>query len=92
MVEMTCGAWKKATTDSPSEMSNRSSLKVMVILYLPTLCSEELSLKKATSVELLLLCAGGDTPDPHRAVFAAGDQCLRIHVLELRDRPPEKFF
>ena len=42
-----CGARKKATTDwpsGPSEMSNRSSLKV--ILYLPTLCSKELSLEK----------------------------------------------
>ena len=46
---------------------------------------------KTASVELLLLCAGGGTPDPHRAVFAAGDQCLLIHVLELGDRPPENF-
>ena len=45
MVEMTSGARKKATTDWPSEMSNRSSLKV--ILYLPTFCFEELSLEKA---------------------------------------------
>ncbi len=45
MVEMTCGARKKATTDWPSEMSNRSFLKV--ILYLSTLCPEELSLEKA---------------------------------------------
>ena len=44
MVEMTCGARKKATTDWPSEMSNRSSLKV--ILYLPTLCPEELTSEK----------------------------------------------
>ncbi len=47
MVEMTCGTRKKTTTDypGPSEMSNRLSLKV--ILYLPTFCSEELSLEKA---------------------------------------------
>ncbi len=45
MVEMTCGAWKKATTDWPSEMINRSFLEV--ILCLPTLCSKELSLEKA---------------------------------------------
>ena len=37
---------------------------------------------KTPSVELILLCAGGDTPDPYRAVLAAGDQCLRVHVLE----------
>ena len=40
-----CGARKKATTDWPSETSNRSSLRV--ILYVPTLCTEELSLEKA---------------------------------------------
>jgi hypothetical protein len=45
IAEMACEARKKATTDWPSEMSNRSSLKV--ILYLPTFCSEELSLEKA---------------------------------------------
>jgi hypothetical protein len=43
-------------------------------------------------VELLRLCARVDNPDPHPAVFAAGDQCLRINVLELRNRPPEKYF
>ncbi len=42
---MTCGTRKKATTDCPSEMSNRSFLKV--ILYLTTLCPEVLSLEKA---------------------------------------------
>ncbi len=42
--EMACGARKKATTDWPSEMSNRFFLKV--ILYLSTLCSKELSLEK----------------------------------------------
>jgi hypothetical protein len=44
MVEITHGARKKATTDWPSKMSNRSSLKVT--LYLPTLCSNELALEK----------------------------------------------
>ena len=47
---------------------------------------------RTPSVEILLLCTGDDTPDPHRAVFAAGDQCLCIHVLDLRDRAPENFF
>ena len=41
---------------------------------------------KTPSVELLVWCAGGDTPDPHRAVFASGDHCLGVHVLEFRDR------
>ena len=36
---------QKATTDWSSEMSNRSFLKA--ILYLPTFCSEEVSLEKA---------------------------------------------
>ncbi len=40
-------------------------------------------------VELLVWCAGGNTPDPHRALFAAGDQCLGVHVLEFRDCAPE---
>ncbi len=47
---------------------------------------------KTPSVELFLLCAGGDIPYPHRSVFGVGDQCLRIHVLDLRNRLPEKFF
>ena len=45
MTQMLEGARKKTTTDWPSEMTNRSSLKV--ILYLPTFCFEELSLEKA---------------------------------------------
>ncbi len=47
---------------------------------------------KTPSIELLLWCAGVDTPDPHRAVFAAGDQCLRVHVLEFDNQAPEKSF
>ena len=50
-----CGARKKATTDWSSEMSNRSSLKV--IMYLPTLCSEELSLEKAKLPSSSSFCA-----------------------------------
>jgi hypothetical protein len=33
-----------------------------------------------------------DTPYPHRAVFATGDQCLCIHALELSDRPLLRYF
>ena len=79
-----CGARKKATTDWPSEMSNRSSLKVILYTVLAHLLLQRavLGKGKTLSVELLLLCTGGDTADPHRAVVAVGDQCLRVNVLE----------
>ncbi len=32
------------------------------------------------------MCAGGDTPDPHRVIGAAGDKCRRVHLLELGGR------
>ena len=76
-----CGTRKKATTDWPSEQQ--------VVLegdtVLPTFCSKELSLEKAklppssfsfrAPVATLNKLNGVD--------FAAGDQCLRDHVLEL---------
>ena len=46
---------------------------------------------RTPSVELLLLCVGDDTPDPHRVVVDVGDQCLRVHILELGDRRSEFF-
>jgi len=46
---------------------------------------------KTLSKELLLLCGGGDTPDPIRVVFTTGDQCLRVNLLEFGDRGPENF-
>ena len=44
---------------------------------------------KTPSIELLLRCAAVGTPDHFRAVSAAGDQCLRVHVLEFGNRAPE---
>ena len=72
--------------------SSHEQQVVLTVLANLVLQRAVLGKDKTPSVELLLLCAGGDTPYPHRAVFVAGDQCLCIHVLDICDRAPEKIF